>query len=108
MKIRSTACMVAVVVSDKVVAGKLICPISVLFAAVPGVDPLFRNTRQTVATLVPSGSQVIIPRLPPSTASAVITKAVVPVPSLAMLAAVKVAQAERATFVKIGAKFGIV
>lgn len=97
----------AVDVSEIVVAGSDIWPISELLAAVAGVKPLFRNTRKIVAALVPKGSHVIVPKLPPCVALPVMTSAVVPVPSLAMFAAVSVAQADVGVRVNIGAKFGI-
>lgn len=101
-------CIVAFDVSDKVVAGNAICAIKVLFAAVAGVNPLFRNALKTVATLVPRGSQLMDPQFDPLTASAVIINDVVPVPSLAIFAAVNVAHAALGINVKIGAKFGMI
>ena len=44
--------------SEDVVAGKATSRTSVLFAAVPALDPLFSHTRATLATFVPSETKV--------------------------------------------------
>ena len=69
-----------------VFAGIANSSISVLFAAVAALDPLFTKNRISPRILVPKWIAVTRSIRPPFVASAVNTSAVVPVPSVAVFA----------------------